>query len=332
MRACPVCQARSRRKIWKMDYKVPDGWPVPTAITWYECSFCGMLYGDGEFDQSMLDAYYRDYYGYGVDSLDNIQRLGMLALEISGRFPMDSVIVDFGGGDGHIERELKAIGFTNVHTIHVGDPIPDDVDVLVASHVLEHIYDLPQTMEKIRDAIKTGGTLIIDGPDSTGILLGWNQPIMDFNTKHINHFSLINHLDLGRMYNFAEYKADHYHLNGAKSWRIYFQKEFSVGNASHEKVTAKMDEYYRKLEEWRGKPVNIWGMGDITWHVLNNIDLDVRCYIDNDPAYRGKTYNGKPVVEMPDNDYPILILAQGQRERLVFNILNKGLPNRIVEI
>jgi len=80
------------------------------------------------------------------------------------------------------------------------------------------------------------------------------------------------------------------------------------------------------------KPVNIWGMGDITWHLLSQVDLDVLNYIDNDPAYRGATYNGKPVLDRPDNDAPIVILAQGQRGRLIENIRKAGIGNPIIEI
>jgi hypothetical protein len=73
-------------------------------------------------------------------------------------------------------------------------------------------------------------------------------------------------------------------------------------------------------------------MGDITWHILSQMDLDVLDYIDNDPAYRGQTYNGKPVQERPTNDSPIVILAQGQRGRLIENIRAAGIQNRIIEI
>ena len=75
----------------------------------------------------------------------------------------------------------------------------------------------------------------------------------------------------------------------------------------------------------------MWGLGDVTWHLLSQVDLDVLDYIDNDPAYRGSTYNGKQVQERPTNDAPIVIMAQGQRQRLIAHIKNVC-ENRIVEI
>jgi predicted dehydrogenase len=65
---------------------------------------------------------------------------------------------------------------------------------------------------------------------------------------------------------------------------------------------------------------------------LASHDIDVVNYIDNDPAMRGQTYKGKPIVERPDNDAPIVIMAQGQRSLLVENIRKMGISNEIVQI
>jgi hypothetical protein len=203
---------------------------------------------------------------------------------------------------------------------------------MLASHVLEHIYDLPDAMGKIVASLKPDGLLMVDGPDTMGILQEWRMPMMDYNTKHINHFTLLNYLDLGRQYGLTATRVDRYKLAGAWSYKVYFRKGYDLGEACRDKVQGNVARIVEELQKWKGTPVNIWGMGDITWHVLSMVDLDVADYIDNDPAYRGRTYNGKLVVEQPDNDYPILILAQGQRELLVNNILSMRLENRLVEI
>jgi predicted SAM-dependent methyltransferase len=333
MRNCPVCQFPNRKELWTMEYQIPDGWPVPNFITWFECTDCGMIFGDGDISQAMLDDYYANYYGYGVDSIvGNVERLILFAEEIAKTQPKDARIVDFGGGDGWFTNRLKELGFTDTHNIHVNMKIPDGVDILLASHVIEHIYDLPEAMSIIDAAIKPGGLLVIDGPDTMGILQEWRMPMMDYNTKHVNHFTLQNYFDLGRQYGYTATKVERYQLNGAWSYRIHFVKGYDLGESCRDKVQVNIARIVRDLQNWKHRPVNIWGMGDITWHVLSMVDLDVVDYIDNDPAYRGRTYNGKPVMEKPDNDHPILILAQGQRELLIDNILRLHLKNRIVEI
>jgi hypothetical protein len=80
-----------------MAYHIPDGWPLPSVIVWYTCDMCGMIYGDGNFDQAMLNEYYSKYYGYGVNNPANVERLRADADRIAAESSYDDVIVDFGG-------------------------------------------------------------------------------------------------------------------------------------------------------------------------------------------------------------------------------------------
>ncbi len=339
MRNCPVCESSERNEIWNMNYRVPDNWPLPSKITWFTCASCGMLYGDGDFNQATLDEYYSKFYGYGINSLQNVMRLTMDAVKIETlvKFDKQAVIVDFGGagddGKSIVVGELKRRGFTNAICSGVGDTLPANCDLIYASHVIEHIYDLPQTMTAIVDALKPDGLLIMDVPDSIGLLLRWNMPMLDFNTKHINHFTLLDCLRLGRRYGMEAVKVVDYNLNDAPAVQVHFKKmDMAEGSSLHIAMeTSRMIDKLRVYEQDK-TPVNIWGMGDITWHLLSMVDLNVLNYIDNDPAYRGQTYRGQPVLERPDNGELILILAQGQRKRLIENIRRLGITNQIVEI
>jgi SAM-dependent methyltransferase len=335
-RPCPVCLHPSRTEVFSMTYRIPDDWTLPDRIDWMTCDACGMIYGDGDFDQSGFDTYYRERYGYGINSPANIDRLKIdatiIATAINGN--KAACIVDFGGagddGQSVLVDALQRLGFANAACVGVGDPLPDACDVIYASHVLEHIYDLPDTMMLLRGALAEDGLLIVDVPDATGLLLKWKMPILDYNTKHLNHFTLRHLLELGAHYGFEAVAVRPYELERAPAYQVHFRR-LNVARESWEHIRKNMAERVGKL--WQIKePVNIWGMGDITWHLLYRVELDVLDYIDNDPAYRGQTYNGKPVQERPTNDSPIVILAQGQRGRLIENIRAAGIQNRIIEI
>lgn len=338
MRPCPVCESPARTEIFSMSYRIPDGWPLPSEIHWYTCDACEMLYGDGDFNQAMLDEYYLKYYGYGVNNPDNVERLKDDALRMWLRTyeqgKESTVILDFGGagddGKSIIAETLSMKSYIKVVCANAGDVLPYPVDVIYASHVIEHIYDLPQTMEKLNGALAPDGLLIIDGPDATGLLLKWKMPILDFNTKHINHFTLRNYLDLGHHHGFELVHLKQYELEGAPAYQLHFRR-LDVEKASALHIIRNVDQKIQKLKEIK-QPVNIWGLGDITWCLLTSVDLDVLDYIDNDPAYRGQTYNGKSVQERPTNDAPIVIMAQGQRKRLIENIRKAGVKNQIIEI
>ena len=322
-----------------MGYKVPDGWPVPNKITWYTCNRCGMIYGDGEFNQAMLDEFYTKYYGYGVSNPDNTTRLMSDAAMISREYYQGETVVDFGGADDEgstLVRWLEKIAaaYPDTHKIKAvcigpNDPIPQ-AHVIYASHVLEHIYDLPKTMKRITEALAPDGLLIVDVPDANGLLNRWKMPILDFNTKHLNHFTLRNLLDLGRKYGFESVYVKPYELEYAPCYQVHFRR-MDVARHSALHISESMYDRKKKLKAI-DYPVNVWGLGDVVWHMLTLIDLNVLDYIDNDPAMRGQTYNGKPIIERPTNDAPIVILAQGQRSRLLAYIKSLNLPNEVIEI
>lgn len=337
MRGCPACKHHTRTEVFNTQYCVPDNWPIPAQIHWFVCENCAMLYGDGDFDQAMLNRYYKEYYGYGVNGPENIERLSIdsMVIETLCQYRKDAAILDFGGrGDDSrsvIVDGLQARGYKNVHCLGPGDRLFGNYNVIYASHVLEHIYDLPETFRSLVEVLNPDGTLMVDVPDSMGLLLKWNMPQLDFNTKHINHFTLYNLLDLGKRRGLEAIHHRSYTLDGAPAFQVWFKKtNLAQGSAAH-----VMEHVRQKVEKVKAIdfPVNVWGLNDLAWNVLGQVEnLQVLDYIDNDPAYRGRTYKGKPVLERPTNDEPIVIIAQSQGQRLVENIKRWGLRNRVVVI
>lgn len=348
MRKCPVCEHSTyndndygdpgievkRTEVFSMTYQIPDGWTLPSEITWYTCNQCQMSYGDGDFNQAMLDKYYMERYGYGVSNPDNAERLRLDAEQIASTRLRNTLIVDFGGagddGESIYINWLKKRGMENSYCIGPGTNMPDNCDVIYASHVLEHIYDLPETMQRITKALAPDGLLIVDVPDATGLLNRWKMPILDFNTKHLNHFTLRNLLDLGHYHGLESVMVKSYELEYAPCFQVHF-KRLDVARTSAAHIHSHSALRHAKLANIR-EAVNIWGMSDIVWNTLATSDLEILDYIDNDPAYRGQTFKGKPILERPTNDAPIVIMAQGQRKRLIENIRKQGVKNEIIEI
>ena len=334
MRDCPVCECGSKIHIWSMGYKIPDGWPLPGVIDWYTCFDCGVLYGDGPFDQATLNEYYQNYYGYGINSKDNVRRLKYAARFHAVRYKLEdgARVLDFGGAgdDGksiYLTEMQKYFAKIEGHCTNAGDELPKDCDVIFASHVLEHVYDLPETMRKLVDALAPGGIFIIDGPDAANINPEW--PILDYNTKHINHFTLSDYARLGHEHGLTAIASITYEIQGYPCYSIHFQKRNIAEEAAkhiRDGIKEKVDHLHRI-----NFPVNVWGLSDVSWHILSKSDVQVLDYIDNDPAYRGKTYNGQPVLEKPMNDAPIVIMSQGQRAQLIAHI-QSVCENRIIEI
>jgi predicted SAM-dependent methyltransferase len=338
MRDCPICNSKKRTEIWTMPYKIPDGWPLMNAITWYTCDACGLLYGDGDFDQALLNEYYRTRYGYGINSVEVDERLTAIADWVASEAGKDVRFVDFGGSgdDGRsiAVMRLHELGYNNAWNVNAGEEVPE-CDIMLCSHVLEHVYDMEAVMIQITDALDEEGMLIVDGPDTTGLLLEWKVPMLDFHTKHVIHFRMIDYLRL--MENWGFELMSHVQYEDVRSnqhapcYRMYFQRR-NVAQECGDLVQNNMRQRVEKLRSIQ-EPVNLWGLGDISWHLLAQVpELKVINYIDNDPAYRGSTYDGKQVMERPNNTHPIVITSQGQREKLIANIRKMGVTNEIIEV
>jgi hypothetical protein len=189
-------------------------------------------------------------------------------------------------------------------------------------------------MEKITGALSIDGELIIDIPDATGLLLHWAMPMLDFNTKHINHFRMIDILRLMDNYGFELIDSVRYvdirSNQTAQCLRMYF-KRMNTAEMSKEHIQENISERVFKLNAINF-PVNVWGLGDIAWHLLSQVKLNVIQYIDIDPAMRGATFDGEPIFDTVSNDAPILIVSQGQRSNLLNHIKSLGLTNEVIEI
>jgi hypothetical protein len=334
MRHCPVCEDKERTKVFTMYYDIPDAWPLPDAITWFTCNKCGMIYGDGDFDQVLFNDYYANFYGYGVNGVDSERQLNKDAAWIAQNFDKTARILDYGGGgdDGtsRLCDLLAGYGMIDAQSMGVNDTVPADCDVVYASHVLEHVYDLPDVMYKIEHALKVDGLLIVDVPESMGLLLHWRKPILDFNTKHLNHFTVRTMVCMAYRYGFELVDHNTYIRDGGRCVQFHF-KHIKLAEASTLHIMQSTVETLAVLAAI-DEPVNVWGLNDRAWYVLGKANLKVLDYIDNDPAYRGRTYAGKEVQERPRNDAPIVIIAQGQGGRLVANIKAAGWQNRIIEV
>ena len=58
------------------------------------------------------------------------------------------------------------------------------------SHVLEHIIDVQGAVAGLRSLVKPGGLVYIEVPDAARYHDHLVAPFHDFNTEHINHFSV----------------------------------------------------------------------------------------------------------------------------------------------
>lgn len=175
MRPCPVCQS-ARRDVIVADYSKPS-WDL------YKCASCHMLYADcAEATEQTMDWYYRHVYRTD-DKPYSDDRLNSLA-DFVLNMGLDVRILDIGGMDGELQARLKTRGFSCVDTSGPGDLMCTNYGVIVLSHTLEHVYNLPGMMEKITEAITPLGWVVVEVP----IWCDDDPLTYDYHWQHINKF------------------------------------------------------------------------------------------------------------------------------------------------
>lgn len=103
----------------------------------------------------------------------------------------DSNILDFGSGDGRNMCLLKSLGFNNVYGLEVSnyfleknkiknlnifscfEDIPEflNFDLIFANHVFEHISNLEEILNSIKNKLKKNGLLVVAVPNIDSVLM-----------------------------------------------------------------------------------------------------------------------------------------------------------------
>ncbi len=337
MRDCPVCDSSRRDILWCSDFLVPDGWTKPAYLEWCECYKCGMLYADNPtVTQGDYDTFYKERYGFGVVDGGVKARLYKRAHFIASQYKNDARVVDFGGGTSGLKDILqKTFHFADVHNYGIGDKMPYDADVVIAEHVLEHIYDLHEAMATINDSLKAGGMLIVDIPDAGQMAfdLPPEMPMLDFSQVHINHFRVIDMLRLMDNYGFELMETSQYYERFIRARMFVFIKGVHIGRLSRDYVRSNITQKLKSMAQQVGnKEVIVWGCGDIALHCLALHPLNVVYFVDIDPAFRGATINGVPVHEKPFTDHPIVVNCSTQKALLLDYIKAQGYKNEVIVI
>lgn len=337
MRCCPVCSSNRHILLWRSDFVVPDGWKRPGYIDWFKCN-CGMIYGDNPtITQKDYDWYYTEKYGYGVNDSQNQKRLSDRAEYIC-NIPNISNVIDFGGGEGGLSEFIdNRLEYPSIKVFNIGcgDEMPSGVDLVIAEHVLEHIYDMDDAMSKITASLKCSGYLIVDIPDAGMLAVEKpiEMPILDFSQVHINHFRVIDLLRLMDRYGFELQETKEYHeRHGGCRMYVFIKDQTIVGRASEVYVSRNIAERCEKIKQLGDQPVCIWGCGDIAMLTLAKQFPNVRYFVDSDPVYRGEHINGIPVYDVPIDDLPIVVIAQSQKNGILDNIKRLGLTNEVIVI
>lgn len=392
-RPCPVCGSVSARVLHHQRFALEPRHPLPDSFDIVACQECDFAYADTSADSAAYDRYYAEYSKYadqgtatggGGDPRDQA-RLQVTADEIARHLPdRDARIVDIGCANGGMLAALRALGYQNLLGI---DPSPECVantlrlfsiparqgwlgalppetapaDLVILSHVLEHVLDLADAVARTRAVLAPGGLVYVEVPDASRYAECLAAPFQDFNTEHINHFSPASLANLFASHGFdlvAEgrktlpitgglsypacfglFRLSASTNSSAPAWRR--APEFIVAiDAYIGRSSALLREIDDRLASVVNGPIIVWGAGQLTLKLLVETRLgsaDIVAITDGNPLHHGKSLRDRPILS-PDAlralpPHPIVIgsllhhatIARRIREEL-------ALPNPVVTL
>ena len=365
MRLCPICNSSHSVLLYTM----------PTTQTVKCCSYCGMVFSDGlpSMDYAQ-DSIYTSVSTYPAQTGHYEQIVKNCAAN------KDSFILDVGCATGGLMKTFISSGYKHVSGISlssgevaicrkqglmatvcdVSNPLPEHLDLITLSHVLEHVPDPLPFLRNLRRWIKPTGKVYIEVPDATRYGNRFSSICQGFNSEHINHFDLthLRFILTEAGFNCAiggEYVTeDGYPCVWAKCEPCFLEPYSLMGEGECRRwpLQGYVESYCRVLtgqiarvkqhlqnELYGERKIAIWGMGETTRMLLadGTITFDgVIAATDTNPAYHGKFVHGiyvyPPDKFNPIAQYPIIVCSQTHQRDIVSRIMDLGMTNSIIAV
>jgi len=398
LRPCPLCTGTGGRVLHTQNFAVMVELGMEAQVDIVSCEACGMVFNDISTSQVELDRTYEEHSKYADTTLYSsddeaklppeapwdVERLestaAWLDLVVDGS---ELRLLDAGCSTGTFLGALKGLGWTSLvgldpspiatgmaSRVHGVDTVtgsflepPADIgefDVVTLSHVLEHLVDVRGAVEGIRTLTRPGGYAYLEVPDASAYADHLVAPFQDFNTEHINHFSLPLLCRLMEAFGFTEVES------GAKVIRCsakhnspaifgLWQRRSEnptpeVSVESDEELLVAIGRYVELSSELLNRfdatlnaelegqdDVAIWGAGQLALKILSETILaekNVVSIVDGSAQKQGMHLGGRVVgapEQLRDLNVPVVVASVLHAEAIERSISgNYGLDNRLV--
>jgi hypothetical protein len=386
-RACPVCDCHQAEVLYSQKFALPGDQLVATAYDVVVCAFCGAAFADTPVTQQCYDELYSTRSRYAAGPAAHASggdrdrtRFREVAAEIGQRVPNTSArVVDVGCANGQMLAALAERGYNSLCGVDpspacvqhaatvpganafVGSlsQMPDDqepYDLVILSHVLEHVRDLKPALLSLKQFVSNDALVYVEVPDASRYVdFAWS-PFQDFNSEHINHFSLVSLGNLLRqcglrpqraaakqilsapgmpypaIHCFGELDADvSPEVQNDIALRERLEAYIRVSKQLMQDIDARLAD---KLSD--GVRVIVWGTGELTAKLLVDTALahaNVVGFVDSNPINQGRLLLGLPILApaaLKSGHEIILVASILHHEAIVHTVRALGLRNPVL--
>lgn len=212
-RNCPVCKSKEGNLLYKQQFFTLNNSILDNEQKIIECIICGFIFSDSKSTKTDYNNYYKSLGKYPLKTRFSNKELEHAKTQVNfieKNFAKDIDILEIGGGSGCLMYQLYQAGYRKLHGVspnysenqaseffetkfgHFGNiPYKDkkNFDLVILSHVMEHVYDFDEMLHDLKSLIKEGGFLYNETPDASRYHQLIAAPFQDFNLEHINHFT-----------------------------------------------------------------------------------------------------------------------------------------------
>lgn len=389
MRSCPLCGAGTGFALGDICFEVFDEAPVVGKFTIVTCDNCGFAFNDTPSRQTDFNRYYEEnaYYftsgtiSSGGSSAYETKRLEALASRISPYIPKpDAAIFDIGCSKGGLLAILNKRGFSRLFGVdmnpscvmHIKEalgfsaemgsaleiPFSDTrADVLIYSHVVEHVIDLKCLLAAAREKLNDGGIVCVEVPDASRYGECSFLPYQDLYLEHVNHFDPEMLVNLFHEGGFTTICAEQVLAEASPRgnvpcvWAV-FRKGVAPQRTNSRNIELKLRNYlgwsaqhdilekFKTLELERS-PLYIWGISQYAMLLLGQTALrkcNLAGLVDMDSYKQTRTLQGMPI-QHPDilrhkvnQDYTVLVTALGYEEQVIRSLKEMNFKGTIMTL
>ena len=351
-RVCPLCAKSAVIAIARQKYALPDDFPLSREFDVVMCDVCGFAFADTASSEGDFNSYYSDYSKYSSVSIStgagtsppDRERIARQASRIAAFAPDKSTLIaDIGCGAGGLLFALKELGFSNLIGCDasgdcvdyikscgfegarylLGEPFDMNIqpDVVVLSHVLEHLLNPGKALAALNSALPLGGKIYAEVPDAATFSKDPSSFGYEFNLEHINYYSKATLSSLLEASGFVVTASGRDELRMQSSlcpvvYSVAEKKSDSVNDRDNDfipdlELKQSLIEYAEKsalyintlrdnlLKFTNSGRVILWGAGVILNKLLAYDDVDstrIACIIDGNESIQGLRINGVPIV------------------------------------
>lgn len=388
-RICPICDGNKGEILHTQSFGLYENASLPESYDVVMCSRCGFVYADTPASQNDYDTFYTNLSKYetemtgsgaGISQIEK-ERLNRVAADIETIVNNKTAsILDVGCASGGLLNTLKKHGFTNLHGIdpsqtcvneakdkgidvHLGGIFfnlnevfgSEEFELIILSHVLEHVKDIDIAIKNIISILKKSGFLYIEVPNAANYSKRLIAPFYFIDPEHINHFDQNSLSNFGRRNNLKPVKIIVKDIYPTKEQPypavacIFKQEKVTDRIIKTEEVKKSLLNHIKESELTQNNnllerlaqskiEIIVWGAGSNTHRLLNNSALKdclISAFIDNDKRKQGQKIKGIKIYSpeiLKAKSEPVLISAALFSDEIEAEIKKMGVKNKIIKL